>query len=150
MATEESNIVQRIRIAASQANNRAFRNNRGMFATMDIIDHLKAALKLPDMFQIVEKFKSVVRTARRVRAGLECPGSGDLIGWTSVTITPEMVGKNIALFTSVEVKTDDGKPSYDQINFIANVQMAGGIAGIVRSPEDYIQMVNKALDGLKK
>jgi len=30
--------------------------------------------------------------------------SSDLVGWTSVVITPEMVGKTVAIFTAIEVK----------------------------------------------
>ena len=31
-------------------------------------------------------------------------GSSDLIGWRSVEVTPEMVGKRVAIFAAVEVK----------------------------------------------
>jgi ribosomal protein S19 len=39
-----------------------------------------------------------------VQFGL-CKGSADLIGWKRVTVTPEMVGSTVAVFTSIEVKT---------------------------------------------
>lgn len=70
-----------------------------------------------------------------VRYGL-CNGSSDLIGWQSVTVTPDMVGQKIARFVAVEVKTERGKPSQEQLNFIAAVRSAGGIGEICRSPED--------------
>lgn len=68
---------------------------------------------------------------RFVEFGL-CKGSSDLIGWTEITITPDMVGKRIAVFTAVEVKTKTGRVSDEQKNFIKNVNNAGGIAKIER------------------
>jgi hypothetical protein len=68
---------------------------------------------------------------RFVEFGL-CKGSSDLIGWTEITITPDMVGKRIAVFTAVEVKTKTGRVSDEQKRFIKNVNDAGGIAKIER------------------
>lgn len=70
-----------------------------------------------------------------VRYGL-LPGSGDLIGWRSVVITPEMVGTTVAQFVSVEVKTPKGVVKPDQRLWADNVRKAGGIAVIARSVED--------------
>lgn len=70
-----------------------------------------------------------------VRYGL-CNGSSDLIGWQSVTITPDMVGTTIARFVAVEVKTERGRPSEEQTRFLNAVRQAGGIAEICRSPEE--------------
>ena len=68
---------------------------------------------------------------RFVEFGL-CKGSSDLIGWTEITITPDMLGKRIAVFTAVEVKTKTGRVSVEQKRFIKNVNDAGGIAKIER------------------
>lgn len=70
-----------------------------------------------------------------VRFGL-CPGSGDLIGWTELTVTQEMLGRKLAIFTSVEVKSDKGKLRPDQENWLKVVQAAGGFAIVARSPEE--------------
>jgi hypothetical protein len=67
-----------------------------------------------------------------VRYGLQ-PGSSDLIGWRTVTITPEMVGQQIAVFTSIEVKTPAGRVKPEQQQWMDAVQSAGGIAGVARS-----------------
>jgi hypothetical protein len=77
---------------------------------------------------------------RVLNAGL-CPGSSDLIGWTSVTITEEMVGQNLAVFTAFEVKTGKQNPTTKQENFITRILEAGGIAGVVRKAEDAIELV---------
>ena len=72
---------------------------------------------------------------RHIRYGL-CPGSADLIGWDTVTVTPDMVGKRVAVFLSIEVKGKKGKASEQQENWLRVVQEAGGIACIARSPEE--------------
>lgn len=81
---------------------------------------------------------------RQVRFGLgniskehnERVKSSDLIGFTKVTITPEMVGKTIAVFTAVEVKKEawDENKKFDkretaQNNFINFIKNNGGFAG---------------------
>lgn len=77
----------------------------------------------------------LIQNGRPLHAGL-CEGSSDLVGWTERTVTPEMVGKKVAIFTAVEVKTDAGRVTAQQMNFISRVRQAGGIAGIARSPEE--------------
>lgn len=72
---------------------------------------------------------------RPLHAGLVA-GSSDLIGWTEVTITPDMVGKRVAVFTAIECKTATGRAKPEQLNFIRAVQSAGGYAGVARTPED--------------
>lgn len=69
-------------------------------------------------------------------------GACDLPGWTTIEITPEMFGRKVAVFTSVEVKkTEGGTTSKDQKNWMAQVQGAGGIAGIAASPEEALKIV---------
>lgn len=68
----------------------------------------------------------------RVNFGL-CEGSSDLIGWTPVVITKEMVGRTFAVFTAIEVKKDVTK-KYNkrrmetQQKFIDIVNKNGGIS----------------------
>ncbi len=83
-----------------------------------------------------------IKDARPLKAGL-CTGSSDLIGWTTKIITPEMVGKKVAIFTALEIKTPTGKATKEQINFIIQVLDNGGIAGIARSGEDAVNIVNR-------
>lgn len=77
----------------------------------------------------------IIQDGRPLHAGL-CEGSSDLIGWTERTVTPEMVGKKVAIFTAVEVKTINGRATAEQLNFISRVRQAGGIAGIARNPKE--------------
>jgi hypothetical protein len=104
----EQQIQQEIRIACSNGDTRLFRNNTGT---------------LKD------------QSGRPVSFGL-CKGSADLIGWTTRTITPEMVGQQVAVFTSIEVKTATGRLRPEQQQWLDAVQAAGGIAGVARSVED--------------
>lgn len=71
-----------------------------------------------------------------VRYGVANPGGSDLIGLRSVTVTPEMVGKRVAVFVAIEVKTPTGKVSKDQLHFLDFVRRAGGIAILARSEDD--------------
>lgn len=75
------------------------------------------------------------REGRAVRFGLH-PGSSDLIGWRTVTVTPDMIGQRVAVFTALEVKAPGGthKVTAEQRQFLDIVEAAGGIAGVARSP----------------
>ena len=80
------------------------------------------------------------RSGRLVTFGL-ARGSADLIGWRTITVTPDMVGQRLAVFTSIEVKTPIGRVRPDQTAWMGAVQAAGGIAGIARSVPDALQLV---------
>jgi len=66
---------------------------------------------------------------RPVKFGL-CRGSSDIIG-----IAPD------GRFLAVEVKTKTGRTTKDQENFIWRVQYCGGIAGVVRSVQDALDLI---------
>ena len=110
MANAETTLQQQIRIAlGTNPDVRAFRNQCGA---------------LPDP-----------RTGRLVTFGL-ARGSADLIGWRTITITPDMVGTRLAVFTSIEVKTATGRVRPEQQAWLEAVHQAGGIAIIARSVPD--------------
>jgi hypothetical protein len=62
-------------------------------------------------------------------------GSADWIGYAPVVITPDMVGKRICVFLSVETKATT-RPSKEQWDWKDNIVQDGGIAVIARKPED--------------
>jgi hypothetical protein len=83
-----------------------------------------------------------IENSRPLNAGL-CVGSSDLIGWKSIEITPDMVGKKIAVFVAIEGKTGKLNPTPEQLNFIEQLKKAGGIAGVARSVDDAFLVVNE-------
>ena len=110
MANAETELQQRISLAlGTRSDLRLFRNQVG---------------QLPDP-----------RTGRPVQFGL-ARGSADLIGWRIITITPGMVGSQLAVFTSIEVKTPTGRVRPEQHAWMAAVSGSGGIAGIASSVQD--------------
>lgn len=103
----EAKVLNEIR-QLSRGDTRLFRNNVGL-------------AKLPD--------------GSILKYGL-CNGSSDLIGFKQITITPEMVGQQIAVFTAIEAKSSVGRATPEQKNFLDMVIASGGIGGIARSVED--------------
>lgn len=104
----EATLVRKILLRASAMGMRLFRNQVGRY-------------HLPD--------------GRWIASGL-CVGSSDLIGWTPVVVTPEMVGRTVAVFTAIETKVGDNDPTTEQANFIAVVVASGGFASVARSVAD--------------
>ena len=113
-AASEQSIQQHIRLACSTGATRLWRNNTGT---------------LKDQH------------GRPVQFGL-ARGSADLIGYRTITITPDMVGQQVAVFASIEVKTPTGRIRPEQQAWLETVQAAGGIAGVARSVEDALRIVN--------
>jgi hypothetical protein len=80
----------------------------------------------------------VDRTGRPVAYGLGSKGgkvlagTSDKIGLRSLLVTPEMVGRRVALFAAIEEK-DLAKATPAQLRFIAQVQKAGGLAGVAHN-----------------
>ena len=73
---------------------------------------------------------------RMIHFGLQ-DGSADLIGWRSVVITPEMVGKTVAQFVSIETKkSKGGKATNEQMQWRNVVHAHGGLAVIVNSLDE--------------
>jgi hypothetical protein len=137
----EKNIQSMIMLAASQTGAAIFRNNSGngvAGAKMFRIERDGPVNLLQGDW--------VVRHGSRIQYGLTV-GSSDLIGWRRTIITPDMVGKPAALFLALEVKTAIGKATPEQINFIAAVRKAGGLAGIVRSVDEALGVCNP-LEGI--
>jgi hypothetical protein len=67
-------------------------------------------------------------------------GTSDLVGLTKVTITPEMVGHVLPVFTVFETKRlIGGRISPAQHNFIDVITGAGGIGAAVNSPESAME-----------
>lgn len=118
----EKALLNKILLTASNKT-RLFRNNVGMAWAGKTVnrDDKRRLLTLSNF--------------RPFHAGLT-KGSSDLIGWTTVEITPNMVGKKVAVFTAIEAKAGKTRTTKAQQNFLNAVRDSGGIAGIARMPED--------------
>jgi hypothetical protein len=111
----EQSIQQNIRLTLSKLGCRIWRNNQGAFKD---------------------------KHGNFIRYGVCQPGGSDLIGWTPITITADMVGQKIAAFTAIEVKTPKGRATDDQINFLHRLAQDGGFGGIARSPEEAVGIIS--------
>lgn len=137
MTSPEQNIMKRIMLKLSMIPGcRMFRNNVavGYTGNAKIIQHACTVN--------VNKGDILIYQGRILHAGL-CKGSSDLIGLHTVTVTPQMVGKQVAIFTAVEVKTASGRASEEQINFINMVNKNGGIGFIARDENEAALLLNK-------
>lgn len=123
----ESEVQQKVQIEAAYYGCQLMRNNSGAFIDKD---------------------------GRQIRFGLgntskqhnERIKTSDLIGFTTVTITPEMVGMKLAVFTAVECKEGKWKPGSNpreraQSAFIEWVKKSGGIAGFAASVNDFVSIM---------
>ena len=111
--SNEAYVQNKIRLAVGTGDVRLFRNNTG--ALMD-------------------------QNGRLVKFCL-CKGSSDLIGFRSITITQDMVGSKVAIFSAIEVK-DKGKTTVDQKNFLNIINNSGGYAGVARNINDAKQILD--------
>ena len=105
---KESNLVKQLLKRASELGMKLWRNQVGTY-------------KLAD--------------GRYISSGL-CVGSSDLIGYLPVVVTPEMVGKTVAVFVAIEAKAPTGKVRPAQEKFLSAVSSAGGIHAVAFSPAD--------------
>lgn len=84
---------------------------------------------------------------RWVQFGL-CIGSSDLIGWRSLIITPEMVGRRVAVFAAIESKKSGARTQKErlvkQTAFVNTVLAHGGLAGFAHSVDE----ANQVLTGI--
>lgn len=117
----ERDTQNRILLTCSRGDTRLFRQNVGQGWAGRLVSNQAGRVTLQD--------------ARPLIAGL-CTGSADLIGWRSIEVTAEMVGRRLAVFAAVEVKSATGRTTEQQRAFLAAVQDAGGIACVARSVED--------------
>lgn len=111
----ETSYMRRLMLAVTEIGGRVFRNNVGM---------------LEDRF------------GNKVRYGVCNPGGADVIGWRSVTVTPEMVGHRVAVFVAIETKDNVRPPEEKQWNFLHAVQAAGGIGFVAREGDNTVDVAS--------
>ena len=107
MRNPETNIMNKIMLAMSQKGYLCWRNQVGLFKTLD---------------------------GRTVNIGIK--GSSDLMAVKPTVITPEMVGQTLAVFVAVEVKTATGRQSEPQKKWQKAVEKLGVKYILARSEND--------------
>jgi len=107
----ESSIQAEIRLLASQRGWRLWRNNVGVMTREDGV---------PVRFGLANDSKQLNAQYK----------SGDLIGIMPLVITPEHVGRTIGVFTSIECKHPDWKPSDRDERYLAQKRWADLITSL--------------------
>ena len=130
MASSENNVWKQALLAMGRRfpGARLFRNNVGSAWSGPGFN-----LKSGQVYR-AKGGERVITQPRPIEFGL-IKGSADGVGWHSITITHEMVGRRVAVFTSVETKAGRGRATKEQLTWLQNVQAAGGIALIINDAD---------------
>jgi len=126
----EADFMRRCMKRASDLGARLFRLNVGLAWTGDVIKNPDGSI--------------TIRNPRPFKSGVT--GMSDLIGWTPIEITPDMVGQTVAVYTAVETKTPRGRVRDAQVKFISAVSNAGGKAGVARTDADLDNILRAGSD----
>lgn len=139
--SSESTVMRRVWLALGSGATRLFRINSGMAWISGMG---------PKGVRHMQDGSVLIKAARPVAMGFgltngkALSGVSDLCGWTTVRITPEMVGRDVAVFTAVETKrSKGGRASELQKNFIDQIEQAGGIAGVAASEADAKKIIQQ-------
>jgi hypothetical protein len=90
-------------------------------------------------------FRAMNDPDRIVKVGT--PGVSDTMVFVSTVITPDMVGKTVAIPLAAEVKTDKGQQSQAQRDWQRSFEARGGIYRVIRKPGDMTTAVEEIKDG---
>ena len=108
--------IENKRLSSLSENERLFKINAGRGYVGQVVKHTGGILIL--------KNPAVLHAA---------PTSWpDLCGWTSVVVTPDMVGQTVAIFTGEEVKAGKDRLTKGQKKFGDLIERMGGIFRVVR------------------
>lgn len=133
---KESALIKRIEIWATQRGWRLGRNSKGGGWVGDKVATWNESGRKGPVRMVS------INNARFLLFGLLFPGAkggeSDLIGWRTLRVTPEMVGTRIAQFAALEAKTPNVRMTKEQINFLTQVNRAGGYGVIIREREGEI------------
>lgn len=133
MATPEGKAKQNVRLRAAQWGARLYTNNTGVAYDQS---------GRPVFFGLGNEGKKDADSIR----------TPDDVGFTVITVTPEMVGKKIAVFTAIDAKKLGftvkpnyavGTREYGQQKFFDIVKMHNGIAGFASCAADVDTIYNE-------
>lgn len=127
----EANISNSAAITVSRNGGKSFRNNVGGTWT---------GIKRHEYTENGKRY-AIIENPRWITFGL-IKGSADRIGWKSIVITADMVGKKFAQFLSLEMKAKNGIALDDQVNWHNVIINDGGLSGFARSDDDVKRIMN--------
>lgn len=139
----ESVILSAIRDKCSRGLARLWRNNVGKGV---MIAHPHAQTRQAIISACIALAEERGGSGARITYGLHV-GSGDLIGYRVVTVTQEMVGRRVAVFTSAEVKNERGRESPEQVAWREHIASVGGLAFVARSVEEAQEHLDNPFTG---
>lgn len=90
-------------------------------------------------------FRAMNDPDRIVKVGT--PGVADTMLFVSTKITPDMVGKTIAVPLAAEIKTKTGQQTEVQRNWQQCFEARGGVYRVVRTPEEMTAAVAEVQNG---
>ena len=137
--TPEGKSSQAVRVRASAWGVTLLRNNSGVLPDRD---------GRPVRFGLGNESKKLNQELK----------TGDFVGWTPLTITADMVGKQVAIFTNIEAKAfgfkerDNYNPNtreYGQNKFNQLVIDAGGLAGFATGSADIDKLIQEYVVRMK-
>lgn len=115
---ERHDVIDPLLLAASRLGGRLFRNNAGVAFHKD---------------------------GSAVRYGVGSPGGSDVLGWFPVRVDERHLGQVLAVFTAIECKTGNQKPSKDQERFLQIVRGNGGLGYWGSDPEEILAKIERKL-----
>lgn len=122
----EADIQSAVLIALSEQGHYCLRVNSGQFWGGEVMSHDGSMLLLKHPTKIQGAVK----------------GTADIVGCVQVVVTPQMVGKTVAVFTAIEVKQPGEKAKPHQENYLALMRSRGAIAGIATSSDEALSIIN--------
>ena len=127
MAKAEKELENKLRLEMSRNGHRLVRANAGQAWAGAGLKHegKTITLKNPRIFHGLPK---------------GCP---DLCGFSTIEVTPEMVGKKLPVFTALELKTETVAVTKDQKRVMAGIKRAGGITGVARNCKQGMEIINE-------
>jgi hypothetical protein len=126
MGSKEGNVIARVLVDVSAKGWRMFRNTVGQAWAGKAEQVVGGGV--------------MIKRPQRITYGLAV-GSSDLVGWRTVRITPDMVGKTIAQFVAIECKTAAyPDTTLEQDNWLEAVSAAGGASYLACEDPDGIRM----------
>lgn len=86
-----------------------------------------------------------VKTEKGSWVQLAPAGFSDIGGTESIVITPDMVGKRVALAFFIEMKKEKGVRRKVQERFIRAMRLSGAKAGFAETPEEALAVLEQPL-----